>query len=214
MEQFLAKHADVVIGSLSGFDRLVFRGTLRALCHRFGVKNYLWAMQVLLKDFAGHAEALTGQLREASEALARRTARPIRYLASSATSKEQIAREIARADGIEQGLICVLTAVEPCLSCEIVRDHATRRLQLMPRYRKCLHLYHYQVHPVFGFMHVRIQTWFPFAIQICLKRSGVAGSRDEHGAAALRPARQLLHLAGTPRAGAATDGPAGSGSMA
>ena len=168
MEQFLAKHADVVIGSLSGFDRLVFRGTLRALCHRFGVKNYLWAMQVLLKDFAGHAEALTGQLREASEALARRTARPIRYLASSATSKEQIAREIARADGIEQGLICVLTAVEPCLSCEIVRDHATRRLQLMPRYRKCLHLYHYQVHPVFGFMHARIQTWFPFAIQICL----------------------------------------------
>lgn len=103
MEQFLAKHADVVIGSLSGFDRLVFRGTLRALCHRFGVKNYLWAMQVLLKDFAGHAEALTGQLREASEALARRTARPIRYLASSATSKEQIAREIARADGIERG---------------------------------------------------------------------------------------------------------------
>jgi len=26
----------------------------------------------------------------------------------------------------------------------------------------------YSVHPVFGFLPVRIQTWFPFSIQICL----------------------------------------------
>jgi hypothetical protein len=31
-----------------------------------------------------------------------------------------------------------------------------------------LHLYHYYQHPVFGFMHARIQTWFPFAVQVCL----------------------------------------------
>jgi len=37
VERFLVKYADAVIGSLSGFDRLVFRGTLRTLCHRFGV---------------------------------------------------------------------------------------------------------------------------------------------------------------------------------
>jgi hypothetical protein len=114
VEQFLSKHADAVIGTLSGFDRLVFRGTLRMLAHRSGMMGYLWAVQVLLKDFASHAEALTRQLRDASEALAKRTARPIRYQASGATNKEQIAREIARADGIEQGLICILTAVEPC----------------------------------------------------------------------------------------------------
>jgi hypothetical protein len=33
---------------------------------------------------------------------------------------------------------------------------------------KCLFLYHYQIHPILGFLHARIQTWFPFAIQICL----------------------------------------------
>jgi hypothetical protein len=154
VEQFLSKHADAVIGALSGFDRLVFRGTLRMLAHRTGMNGYLWRVQVLLKDFASHAEALTRQLRGASEELAKRTpsfgiptdrrrsigtfasvARPIRYQASGATNKEQIAREIARVDGIEQGLICILTAVEPCLSYEIVRDPNAKRRQLVPRHR-------------------------------------------------------------------------------
>lgn len=182
MERFLSKHAGAVIGVLSGFDRLVFRGTLRMLAHRAGMVAYLWAARVLLKDFAGHAEALTRQLKEASEALAQRTNRPIRYLASSASSKEDIARKIARADGITEGLICILTAVEPCLSYEIVRDRDSKRLELAPRHRKCLHLYHYHMHPTFGFMHARIQTWFPFSIQICLNgREWLARQMDAAG---------------------------------
>jgi len=182
VEQFLSKHADAVIGTLSGFDRLVFRGTLRMLAHRSGMLGYLWATRVLLKDFASHAQALTRQLREASEELARRTGRPIRYLASSATSKEDIARKIARADGVERGLICILTAVEPCLSYEIERQRDGKRLELQPRLRKCLFLYHYHIHPRFGFMHARIQTWFPFSIQICLNgREWLARSMDAAG---------------------------------
>jgi hypothetical protein len=182
VDHFLSKHADAVIGTLSGFDRLVFRGTLRMLAHRGGMMSYLSAVGVLLKDFAGHAEAMTGRLREASEALARQTGRPICYLQSSAMNKEDIARSIARADGIEQGLICILTAVEPCLSYEIVRDRTNKHLQLQPRHRKCLFLYHYQIHPVFGFMHARIQTWFPFAVQICLNgREWLARSMDAEG---------------------------------
>jgi hypothetical protein len=168
VEAFLSKHANDVIGVLSGFDRLVFRGTLRMLAHHLGMQRYLWAMQVLLKDFASHAEAVTQQLRKASEAQARNTGRPILYLPSSAISKEDCARAIARQDGIEQGLICILTAVEPCLSYDIIRDREAKHLHLRPRHRRCLHLYHYQIHPIFGFMHARIQTWFPFAIQICL----------------------------------------------
>jgi hypothetical protein len=182
VEQFLSKHANAVIGALSGFDRLVFRGTLRRLSYRTGMAAYLWAKQVLLQDFASHAEALTRQLREASEEVARQAGRPIHYLASAATNKEQIARDIAKADRITQGPICILTAVEPCLSYEIVRNRDARRLSLEPRHRKCLHLYHYQVHPQFGFMHARIQTWMPFSIQICLNgREWLARTMDAAG---------------------------------
>jgi len=102
VEEFLSKHADAVIGTLSGFDRLVFRETLRLLAHCAGMMRYLWAAGVLLKDFAAHAEGLTRRLKEASEGRARETGRPIRYLTSSAPRKEQIAREIARTDRIEE----------------------------------------------------------------------------------------------------------------
>ena len=55
MEAFLNGHAGAVIGVLSCFDRLVFRGTLRVLAHHLGMKAYLWAVQVVLKDFASHS---------------------------------------------------------------------------------------------------------------------------------------------------------------
>jgi len=181
---FVAKHAEHVIGTLSGFDRLVFRGTLRMLAHRGGMMTYLSAAEVLLKHFDAHARALTEQLKDASTALARRLGRPVKYLASAASNKEEIARAIAEADGITRGLICVLAAVEPCLTYAVVRDRANRRIELEPRWRKCLFHYHYQVHPRFGFMHARIQTWFPFAIQVCLNgREWLARSMDAAGLA-------------------------------
>ncbi len=114
MDTFLSRHGDDVIGTLCGFDRLVFRGTLRILAHRGGMMTYLWAARVLLKDFSEHAQEMTRRLKAASAALAGQRDRPIKYLASSATNKEETARAIAKADGIEQGLICILTAVEPC----------------------------------------------------------------------------------------------------
>ena len=43
-----------------------------------------------------------------------------------------------------------------------------KRLELVGEPRKCLHLYHYLIHPLFGFMHLRLQTWFPFSLQVCL----------------------------------------------
>jgi hypothetical protein len=42
VNQFLAKHAGSVIGTLSGFDRLVFTGTLRHLAYPAGLKLWLW----------------------------------------------------------------------------------------------------------------------------------------------------------------------------
>ncbi len=66
MASFITKHAHAVIGTLSGFDRLVFRGTLRFLSYTAGMSSYLWTMKVLLKDFATHAQELTQRVRAAS----------------------------------------------------------------------------------------------------------------------------------------------------
>lgn len=182
VDRFIARFGDRIIGVLSGFDRLVFRGTLRQIAFATGMMGFLWKRRILLKDFGSFAEAMTEQLKQASLQEARRLHRPIEYLQSGGTNKEAIALEIAERDHVRQGLIGVLTAVEPCLTYEIYRNRDLKKLQLVPRTRKCLFLYHYFVDPVFGFMNARIQTWFPFSIQICLNgREWLSRQMDRAG---------------------------------
>jgi hypothetical protein len=69
---------------------------------------------------------------------------------------------------VRSGLVCILSCLEPCWKFEIHRNRLKKRLELQLRSGKCLFLYHYQIHPLFGFLHARIQTGFPFSIQICL----------------------------------------------
>jgi len=187
VQQFIAKHQDQIAGVLSGFDRLVLRGTLRSIAYAEGMHQYLWNNQVLLKDFGSHVEQVSQRLKAASLAEANAAGRPVRYLASAEVSKEDIARRIAADDGITHGPVCVLTSVEPCRTFEIYRNRDTKHLELQPRVRKCLFLYHYAVHPVFGFLNARIQTWFPFSIQICLNgREWLARQMDAVGLSYLR----------------------------
>jgi len=168
MHEFIAKHQDKIAGTLSGFDRLVFRGHLRSIGHPDGMMSYLWTNQVLLKNFGDHVEKVTERLKEASLAEAKASGRPLQYLNSSQIDKETVARKILTQDGVRSGLVCVLSCLEPCSKFEIHRNRLRKRLELQLRPGKCLFLYHYQIHPVFGFLNARIQTWFPFSIQICL----------------------------------------------
>jgi hypothetical protein len=161
MNTFLTRFASVISGVLCGFDRLFFRGTLRRLAYPRGLQKYLWYNGILYKDFANHTQKITARLEEASLRQAKRLGREIRYLNSSHVSKEDIAREIAARDRIKNGLMCVLRSVDPCTSFEITHNRDTRKLEIAYRKRKCLHLYHYQIHPVFGFMHAAFRPGFP-----------------------------------------------------
>ncbi len=168
MKQFITKHQQSVSGVLSGWDRILFRGSYRILCVASGMMKYLWHVSVLLKNFGDHAEAMTRTLLEASQEAAHRCQRPIIYLPSSAARKEDIARRLLRENPVDAGLVCVLKCVEPCMSYEIYRNRAKKILELKPRMRKCKFIYHYWIDPRFGFMSARIQTWFPFSTQICV----------------------------------------------
>ena len=168
MHEFIAKHQDKIAGTLSGFDRLVFRGHLRSIGQVQGMMSYLWANQVLLKNFGHHVEEITERLKAASLAEAKASGRPVQYLNSSQIDKETLAHNILAHDGVCSGLVCVLSCLEPCWKFEIHRNRQTKKLELQLRPGKCLFLYHYQIHPVFGFLNARIQSWFPFSIQICL----------------------------------------------
>ena len=52
-----------------------------------------------------------------------------------------------------------------------VRSDAQRKeLGLAFECAKCLHHYFYFAHPFYGLMHLRLQTWFPFGVSVCMNR--------------------------------------------
>jgi hypothetical protein len=182
MERFLERHNGRVIGTLSGFDRILFRGTLRSLCYTDGLDRFLTAHRILYKNFGATVERFSNQIKQAAHELARQFDRPYQYLASSTVSKEDIAKQIMARDGVTKGLVCVLGCVEPCQSYTLHRDRQTKHLRLVPAQRKCLHLYFYFVDREFGLMHVRLESWIPFTIQVCVNgREYLARRMDRAG---------------------------------
>ena len=207
MNALVTKNADHVIGVLSGWDRVVFRGTLRMLAFAGGMAAYLSRIGVLLKDFGDHAQAMTQQLMEASLKRAEMAGRPVQYLPSPSVRKEDLAREIAERDGVTKGLICVLTCVEPCRSFEIYRNRGKKILEMVARNRKCLFVYHYWIDPYFGFMSARVQTWFPFSLQVCINgREWLAHRMGKKGMAYTRYDNSFPWIEDFPRAQKMFDG--------
>jgi hypothetical protein len=87
-------------------------------------------------------------------------------------------------DQIKAGLICVLSCVEPCQAFDVRRNRECKEVNVVLRERKCLHYYFYFLDPEFGFMHVRLQSWLPLTIQVCVNgREYLARQMDLAGLA-------------------------------
>jgi hypothetical protein len=182
VERFLQQYPDEVVGVLSGLDRVVYRGTFRSLSYVEGMSKFLSCERVLLKDFGRFAESCTQQLKRGVEQLADDAGLEVHYIASAGVSKEQRALEIGSQNGVQEGLMAVLSCVEPCMTFDVYRNAETKKLELVKRERKCLFYYFYYRHKEFGLMHVRLQSWLPFDVQICLNgRSYLAEQMNRAG---------------------------------
>jgi hypothetical protein len=192
VKTFLQRFGGVVLGVLCGFDRLVFRGKLRQLYSPHGMNCYLGANHVLRKDFKAHANAVTQQVLNASLMSQAEQEDRYRYL-HAGTDKDAVAREIAAKHAITQGLACVLRCVEPCWTFELKKKDG--KLTVQGEKGRCSQLYHYLVHPEFGWMHVRLQTWFPFEIQVYINgREWLARTLDRAGIGYRRSDNKFLWI--------------------
>lgn len=200
MNDFISKFQDELTGSLSGFDRLVFRGNLWR--NRLsGMKGYLYAHGLGGKDFGDHAEAVSKRVKEAALQPMLAAGRPVHYLNSGKIDKQQMALKIAASEGVSEGPICALTAVELCSSYAVKRDAETQKPALQIAPRKCLFIYQYWMHPVLGFMSVRMQTWFPFTIHIYMNgRLWLARQMDQAGMSYRRHDNCFTWIEDVPRA--------------
>ena len=167
LSSFLAQHGKNVIGVLEGFDRVRVQASLRTLYHASVMEYYLLSQKLLFKDFKGYVTRMTDRVRSSAAELAERCHRRVIYLQSNCYHKEDLAREIMNQERIKSGLITVISAVEPCRTWFVRGNRETKHLELKLNWGKCVHLYFYYLHEQLGFLHLRLQTWFPFLIQVC-----------------------------------------------
>jgi hypothetical protein len=161
--EFERAHQEQLGGTLTTVDRLIIHGHLRQLWFENHMAGFLDRLGVhIVRDFGRFMKEASSKVIAHAEALAKKAGRPFVYQDRVVHGKDELARQIATRDGVTQGLICVFSTVEPAM-CFALAGGAIR-----PRLRKCLHLYFYAIDRELGFVHFRLQTWFPFQIQVYL----------------------------------------------
>lgn len=162
MKKFVEKHQRKITGTISTFDRIIFKGYL-PFRYPEAAEQFLYRHGLLIKDFKPFAKKNSEIIKQHAIDYAKKHNRPYQYL-NKKIRKEEFARRIAENEGIDQGLICVFSVLEQNPSYTL--RYGENRPHLIRCRPRCLTIYYYFMDRQFGFMHVRLQTWLPFMIQV------------------------------------------------
>ncbi len=110
MQRFLQRFALLVAGTLSGFDRVVFKGKLCPLYAPDGMNWLLRANHVMHNDFKRYAAEVTARVVDAAGVPEAKARGCYRYLNSSKIDKEQVAQS-----NVQQGSMHCKTQTSPVL---------------------------------------------------------------------------------------------------
>jgi hypothetical protein len=196
MNRFVQRFADKIKGVITGFDRIVFKGCIRPLMFAEGAMSFLRFRGVLNKDYKPWVMEQSAALVEAADRYARATGgRGIQPIASCHERKEKMAHDRQKEMGIDQGLIGVWSCLEACSTYRAYYDAKAGFPQLRSDFSRCKHLYFYYDHADYGFMSIRLQTWFPYGIQIALNgREWLRRSLDRQGVSYVLQGNKFLAL--------------------
>jgi hypothetical protein len=139
MDQFLARHVNKLQRTLSCFDRVLFRGYL-LFFSGYAMASFLESRGIYRRDVKRFVLTQAYRLKDPARQLAAREGRPYQYFGER-TRKEDLARQLAERDGIQEGLVCVFATVEPCRTFSLRWRQGSAFIQSARR--KCLILYYY-----------------------------------------------------------------------
>ncbi|MBS0260677.1 MAG: hypothetical protein JSS02_01875, partial [Planctomycetes bacterium] len=162
-EQFNKQWDSKVKFCLSSFDRVIFTGYL-PFYSDLALNRWVGGqLQIRHKDFLTELAKMSNQLVDAAKQIATQAGAPYRYLQGPCRN-ESLVNEIALERREPEGLVAVLCTQESCRTVKLV--HGEKRPSLKFVYRPQRVLYFYLNHSQFGRMFVRVQTWFPWRIQV------------------------------------------------
>ena len=162
-KRFLDKFALSIVAVLSCFDRVIFKGYLP-----FGGEEHLngyvdKVLGIRRVDFIQSLRNYSQRLIDHAKRLADQHHRPYVYI-QGRFRKEKYIDEIIRRDRLTEGLIAVLCVQETCRTVKLKAAQTRPRLVFAKRPQRVL--YFYWLDPAFGRISVRLQTWFPYTIQV------------------------------------------------
>jgi hypothetical protein len=162
--RFLIKFASVLVCVLHCFDRVIFKGHL-AMASSSELERFVdYVLKMRRADFINDlAPQWSQRLVEHAQALARKAGRTYLYRTGS-FKKEHWAQQLLREQRIESGLVGILCTQETCNSFALVPGDKRPRFVSRPRQQRVL--YYYFLDPQLGLIHVRLQTWAPFKLQV------------------------------------------------
>jgi len=163
---FITKYKAQTDGILHGFDRLIFRGYLSKMFGPKGMYHYLSKMGVRLTDYKTFVSNQTVQLKQHIEQLAARQNISIHYVNNSKTSKDELAQKYLKEHPTQQGLIAIITCLEVSITFCRRKDPLKKELYLRKELGQHLHYYFYYMDREFGWMHVKLQSYYPFTLQV------------------------------------------------
>ncbi len=162
----IEKFNEKIKGQLTGFDRIIINGFNRQLNNNRQFLFYLIQNNCQLKNFKQFAEEHTNTLCEHIDKIVNDENRPTYYIQSSKVNKDEIARNLYKEFPIDKGLVCAISTMEVCDTMTVKGNKKTKQLEITRRPTKCKYYYLYMIDEEFGWMYFKIQTWFPFNVQI------------------------------------------------
>jgi len=147
---------------------MIVNGYILQLCNYQQFLYYLIQNNVMLKDFNTFASGQTDLLCRHIEAYIKDNGVTLKYLDSGKLDKNDLARKEFEADPLRTGLIAAFSVVELCNTMTVRPNKASQQLEVASRPTKCKHYYFYYNDAEFGWMFLKIQTWFPYNTQIYL----------------------------------------------
>lgn len=162
-ERFFVKWRSQASLRLSCFDRVILTGYLPFWSAGFVNGWIAGVLGILHKDFLPQMKRRSDRLVAAAKAQAARAAAPFEYV-QGRCRKEALIEQISASRGHPTGLLAVLCAQESGRTLKLVFDHKWPRFTFA--YRPQRILYFYLNERDFGRMFVRVETWFPWRIQV------------------------------------------------
>lgn len=160
---FVNKFAHVIVAVLGCFDRVIFKGYL-AFWDDKRLNDFVdYTLKMRRKDFLPWLEQHSQMLVDHAKAMADQAGRLYEFKQGK-FKKEKFIQELIRQDKITEGLVAVLCVMETCRTVSLKRGKTRPWLSYKRRPQRVL--YYYFLDREFGLMHIRLETWFPFGIQV------------------------------------------------